>query len=552
MPVSTKRLFQLIEIWRKPKGLHRVVALLLICVLLGAVGLLVYQQGGTRSVYPHLMYAPVLLAAFYFKIPGGIIAAIAAGLVLGPFMPLNVEDDIPQTATNWLVRTGFFVMVGLLAGLAFKILNTQLDRLRHDAYRDPLTGLPNLLATREYIHQHWSKQPGVLLIVFSLVNLAEIANTLGYRKTEQLIQKLAQRLQSAFPNASLVARVDSDKFAAVVEKDNYAFNVDPATAFHDLRETHLLMDEVPIHVEASVGIARFSDVDDEPETLIPMAEIAARRAHAEGMGVAAYDEAQDSKGKENLRLLGELRHAIEKNQLLLHYQPKLQLATGRVTGVEALIRWRHPQLGIIPPGQFIPIAEHTALIKPLTHWVLEAALAQLAEWQRRGHNLEMALNLSTYNLSERDLLSKIVALIEAYEICPEKLALEITESALMYPTSETVYTLAKLRDRGIKISIDDFGTGYSSLAYLKRLPVTSLKIDRSFITHLEDSRDKIIVQTAIDFGHHLDLEVVAEGVENDEALRFLRTMDCDLAQGYYISPPIPADCLSRQKALIPG
>jgi EAL domain-containing protein (putative c-di-GMP-specific phosphodiesterase class I) len=281
--------------------------------------------------------------------------------------------------------------------------------------------------------------------------------------------------------------------------------------------------------------------------LIHRAEIAAISASAEGTGVAIYAHEQDNKRKENVRLLGELRKAIEEDQLFLHYQPKVHLATGRITGVEALIRWQHPQLGLIPPGRFIPQAERTALIEPLTHWVLETALRRLAEWQHAGLGLKMALNLSTRNLSERDLPSRIIHLLEAYRIEQKQINLEINESDRMQVTSDAVDALALLRDKGVNIAIDDFGTGYSCLAFLNQLPVSSVKLDRSFLARLQTSRcDRVLIQAVIDLCHQLDLEVVAEGVENSETLDLLAKMGCDLAQGYHIGRPVAAQEIEQK------
>lgn len=527
-------------------GSRRIEAFLLTGLLLGAIDLLVYQKGGTQTVYPHLMYIPILFAAFYFKVTGGLATGIVAGLVLGPFMPLNVSAEIPQPTLNWVIRSGFFVMVGLVAGLGFEMLNAQLDRLRRRAYYDSLTMLPNLTALREYLYQlqiegtQFRPSANRLLMIINVLNLTEIVNTLGYKRTDQFIRLLAQWLNQTLSQASMIARVESGKFAAVLIQEDFEASADLSTTLRDLRQIDLLMEEIPIHVETSIGIARFSDGGDEPDALIPMAEIAANRACTQGTSIAVYVHEQDSKRKENLQLLGELRKAlITGDQLLLHYQPKLQLSTRRITGVEALIRWQHPGRGFIPPDQFIPLAESTALIEPITHWVLETALQQLSAWQHAGLDLEMALNLSARNLREQDFLSEMVKLLESHRVRPGQLTLEITESVLMDPTSETVLILAKLHERGIKIAIDDFGTGYSCLAYLQKLPIDSVKIDRSFIRHLqENSHDGVIVKTMIDFSHHFNLEIVAEGVESPEVLELLSGMGCNLAQGYHISRPL--------------
>lgn len=549
--VSTERLTNLIEEWRYSSEPRRRAAILTVVFLIANTALAVYEMGGTRNVYPSLVYMAILVSAFYFRILGWLIVGVVAGLALEPLLPLNLETDIHQSTSGWFFYVGFFAMIGMIAGLGFKVLNAQLDGLRHYAFQDPLTGLPNLTALREHINrlerdQMDSPPPNIQVVVFNLVNLAEIVNSIGYKKTELLIKQLARRLKRLFADASLFGRLDSNKFAAVLKQNGRGEDTALLYRLRELRDMSLFIDEVPIHVETSIGLASLLGESANRDALIPMAEIAACQARKEGLGVAVYDVARDVESRETLRLLSELRRAIGERQFLLYYQPKLHIPSNRTTGVEALIRWQHQALGVLSPGRFIPIAESTALIKPVTRWVMETALRQLAEWHRVGIDLNVAINLSTYNLGEPELIDTILASVEAYQIPQEKLTLEITESALIPPTGEVVKALARLRDRGIRIAIDDFGTGYSSLAYLKKLPVTSLKIDQSFVKHLEDERDRAIVQTAVDFGHHMDLEVVAEGVEDAQTLDFLRSVGCDVAQGYFIGRPMVAELLEKR------
>jgi len=299
-------------------------------------------------------------------------------------------------------------------------------------------------------------------------------------------------------------------------------------------------------VGASIGIALAPAHGDDAATLLRHADVAmyvAKRGH---QGHAVYDPAQDGNNPLRLGLMGELRAAIAQGELLLYYQPKLDHTSGRVSGVEALLRWPHPVHGLIAPDQFIPLAEQTGLIAPLTWWVLETALAQCQTWARAGLLLGVAVNLSARTLHDLALPARITALLATYGVPAGLLTLEVTESALMADPTRALNVLTQLAEQGVCLAIDDFGTGYSSLAYLKRLPVHQLKIDRSFIQHLvEGGADAAIVASTIGLGHHLGLRVVAEGVETAEAWQLLAASGCDVSQGYHLSRPVTATELER-------
>jgi diguanylate cyclase len=269
----------------------------------------------------------------------------------------------------------------------------------------------------------------------------------------------------------------------------------------------------------------------------------AKQAHT---GSLVYDPTIDQHSPRRLALLGGLRRALERDELLLHYQPKADLESAQVRGVEALVRWQHPDHGLLSPGEFIPLAERTGLIHPLTRWVLDAALRQAAEWQRTGHHLSIAVNISTRCLLDPALPDQIASQLAAWQVPPVLLVLEITESAVMADPTRALDVLARLHALGVSLALDDFGTGYSSMAYLKELPVDELKIDRSFVSQMATSpSDATIVRSTIDLGHNLGLRVVAEGVETQDAWEKLAALGCDTAQGYLLSRPMPASDLER-------
>jgi EAL domain-containing protein (putative c-di-GMP-specific phosphodiesterase class I) len=297
-----------------------------------------------------------------------------------------------------------------------------------------------------------------------------------------------------------------------------------------------------VDISAGIGIACWPEDGDSADLLLNRAEIAMHAAKARAAGTLRYEAQLDSSSSQTLSLLTDLRHAMERSELRMYLQPKIDVASGAVVGAEALVRWRHPQRGLVPPMEFIPFAEQTGFIRHITLWVLEQAARQWQALQPAQGQLRIAVNLSTRDLLDLEFPERIAMLCARHDTPTAGLCLEITESAIMDDPQRAEATLNRLAALGFKLSIDDFGTGYSSLAYLKRLPVDELKIDRSFVMAMEsDESDATIVRSTIDLAHNLGLSVVAEGVENNAALAALRALHCDEAQGYFISRPLPAE-----------
>jgi predicted signal transduction protein with EAL and GGDEF domain len=318
-----------------------------------------------------------------------------------------------------------------------------------------------------------------------------------------------------------------------------------AERLHTALQTAFVVEGIPLEVGMSIGIAASPVHGDDADTLLRHADVAMYLAKAIHLDTAVYDAEQDVNDAARLALAGELRRAIEGGELVLHYQPKAELASGRVTGVEALVRWQHPDRGFIPPNEFVPIAERTGLIKPLSRYVIATALRQCAKWREDGLDLQVAVNLTIPDLLDLELPDLIGRLISEENVRPDQLELEITESTILADPFRVRDVLNRLNEMGLRLAIDDFGTGYSSLAYLRRLPVQTIKIDRSFVMDMcENASDATIVRSTIELGRNLGLEVVAEGVETQEAWDALREQGCTLAQGYLISRPLPAEELA--------
>jgi len=423
------------------------------------------------------------------------------------------------------------------------------EEIRRLAYSDPVTGLPNRIALNERLEQFLradrESQSPVALLLMNLSHFTDINNTLGHKNGDLLLQKVGQRLKRTLPDPALVAAPSGDRFAVLLQGDIKQATFAADLMLGTLREP-VVIEGLSLDMEATVGIALYPTHGQDLDTLFRKADIALSLAKGSQRHYALYDPARDHYSSERLALIGELRNAIKDNQLVLHYQPKADLKTGRVIGAEALMRWQHPKRGTIPPVQFIPLAEHTGLIKPLTEWAIQTALRQIQAWEKEGIELTVAVNLSARNLLDPGLPHQIGRFLKEFGVAPERLELEITESVIMADPARAMDCLAQLNQMGLRLSVDDFGTGYSSLAYLKRLPVHELKIDKAFIQGMmKDRNDAAVVRAAIDLGRGMGLTQVAEGVEDQQTWHGLIALGCDVVQGYFLSKPLPAAELAR-------
>lgn len=412
------------------------------------------------------------------------------------------------------------------------------------AYIDQVTELPNRAKFQELIEKAIAaaieESRPVALLLMDLDRFKDVNDTLGHDRGDVLLKQVGFRLQGVLMGPGVVARIGGDEFGILL---THLTTVDEVQAIlrkiQEFLAPPFMIDGVPISVEASIGIATMPEHAKDPHTLLQAADIAMYRAKQMASSYAVFEPEFNRNSPEQLGLMAELREAIDKNQLLLHFQPKLELKTGRVIGLEALVRWQHPRLGLLYPDRFISTAEQTGLITPLTRWVLESALRYCKnELEQRGAYLRMSVNLSARSLHDAQLLKTVGELLQSSNIGPEQLMLEVTESAIVLDPIRAEETLVALNDMGVGLSIDDFGTGYTSLASIKRLPINEIKIDRSFITNmLTDNKDAMIVRSVIELGHNLGLTVVAEGIETEEIMDELSDLDCDEIQGYFICRP---------------
>jgi predicted signal transduction protein with EAL and GGDEF domain len=366
---------------------------------------------------------------------------------------------------------------------------------------------------------------------------------LGHQVGDELICEVARRLDDAKPIGSTVARLGGDEFALLLpDVPDMSVAEDVATYLLSVLGKSFSAGGVRLVVQASLGISLAPDHGEDVHTLMKRADIALYEAKRERARFCAYRAEEDIHTPQRLAILADLRSAVDNDELFLEFQPKVDLANGTVNGAEALVRWNHPTRGIIRPDDFIPLAENTGLITPITWFVVERSLQQVRLWQDAGLDLDVAVNLSVRHLTDMSLPDRIAVALERWGVAPSKLIIEVTESSVMTDPKRAAGVLQQLRRIGVAVAIDDYGTGHASLTYLKRLDIDELKIDRTFIMQLDqDSSDAIIVASTIELGHNLGLRIVAEGVESGSTLEWLRGLGCDTAQGYHISRPTTAE-----------
>jgi diguanylate cyclase len=457
-----------------------------------------------------------------------------------------------ESLTRLLTPLVFFVgllLVALLASITRghrRNLDIERGRAVYDSLHDALTGLPNrtLLADRfgQALRADARSGTSTGLLLIDLDRFKEINDTFGHHYGDELLTQVGPRLTGALRESDTVARLGGDEFAVLlpgIRSVNDATEV--ATKMQEALEAPFHVEGVDLNVEASVGVVLSGEHGDDTSVLLQRADIAMYVAKTQDLGVFVYDPAADGHSPSKLALLGDLRRALDGGELVMHYQPKVSISTGDVVGAEALVRWQHPEHGLIFPDEFIPLAEHTGLIGPLTHHVLDTALAQARRWVDAGRALPVSVNLSARNLLDERLPGEVAELLATHGVAAALLELEVTESAIMTEPVRAQELLEQLCALGVRISIDDFGVGYTSLAQLKTLPVTELKIDRSFVmSMIEDHSNAVIVHSVVDLGHNLGLTIVAEGVEDHTALSALAGFGCDVAQGYHFSRAMPA------------
>jgi diguanylate cyclase (GGDEF)-like protein len=530
----------------------------------------VHLMSGSIEAHFHFFAMIPIIALYEDWVPFGLAVLVVLlhhGL-MGTVAPKTVYDHSDAWRHPWrfaFIHAAFFASACLGAIINWRTHEKARDaeqtlaqQMRHQAHHDALTGLPNraslLIEGERLLARAEQRGLPIAVLLIDLDRFKEINDVLGHASGDVLLSRVGPLMATAVREHDVLARLGGDEFAAVL------YNADQETAVHvakrliELLAQTIEIDDMSLQVDGSVGIAVSSPgAGDTIDGLLRQADIAMYAAKNQRLGHTVFHIDQDHSTRERLNLIGELRQAVTGGQIELHYQPKFGLPSLELVGVEALARWCHPERGLISPAEFIPAAESSGIIVPLTLNVLDQALTQLAEWRAGGHDFTMAVNLSPRCLAEPNLTAEITARLKRLGIPAHRLELEITENTLASDPDRALATLTALHDAGISISIDDFGTGYSSMSYLKRLPVSELKVDRSFVSGmLGDADDEVLVRSVVELGHNLGLTVVAEGVEDEETLDALTLAGCDVVQGYHTGRPMPVDALSSWLDTVAG
>ena len=486
---------------------------------------------------------PQKVSSFLF--PG---IAATGGLVI---LIVGTLHNISRVALWLAVAT--LMTVGVRLAISARSLRMLTEERHRQAHTDELTGLGNRRLLSQVLDLFFADQEGSMAdareLAFLFVDLnhfKEINDSFGHPAGDELLRQLGPRLTSAVGNSGSVVRLGGDELAVVLMDADASDAIVVARRIIEGIEEPFTLNRIKATVGASIGIALVPSNANDGPSLMWCADVAMYRAKLGNTPFAFYDHELDG-GQDQPNLLDELRQAVKEGEFVLHYQPQLDLKTGEILAVEALVRWPHPKLGLVPPMKFLPLAEESGLMWPLTKWVLNEAFTQCAAWRASGRNLAVSVNVATSDLLEQGFLGFIKELLELHDLPGESVVIEITETTIITDFLRAQAVILQLRDLGVVVSIDDFGAGFTSLAYLSSLAVGELKLDRTFITSLSaegNGREMELVRATINLGHDMGLRVVAEGIEDVETLDLLGDLGCDLAQGYYISRPSPADKLS--------
>lgn len=518
--------------------------LLLIAFLIAGSGILVYQTGGIKYVYSHTIYLSVIMGAYFFGVPGGILVGILAGLVLGPYMPLNVQTGEMQTTLNWLYRTGIFIIVGGILGYLFSLVKRQVSEIQRMALYDRNTGLPNrshLYLDLDNLLKQGTKDSQYAVFVILVDNHSRITRILEMEEMNRLNTMVSNRLRNLLEEKAVVYQLFPYMLCAITKVDNIDnFCESIAETIYNELQIPFEINHIPVFINVSVGIAVNDLASLSPSYFLQKGIMAAQIASERELKYWIYSKEEFVNVRDSQALLGDVISGMEHHEFDLHYQPIVDLITGKVEVVEALLRWNHHTLGKIPPMKFLPTLEHTSLLYSIHDWEMEVAIKQLTTWKE--YSGKIAINLSTRLLMDDSWIQKFTNLLETYGVDPRRIIFEITETAIMKDIEKSKQTLAHLKKIGSYISLDDFGTGYSSLEYILMLPIDHLKIDQHFIRNSNNMPKSMqIVQAAISLSNSIGLETVAEGIETEQVFDWLKQEGCKYGQGFFIHTPMAGE-----------
>lgn len=532
-------LVRALTLWFRPWGRRRVIMAAAVAVAVVGVALLVLVTGGVKYVFSHSMYLPILFSAAVFGPVGGVVAGLAGGLALGPLMPIDTQTGEMQDLLNWLYRTGFFVLAGVMTGLL-------VDAITRLAGQDPVSGAPSQVPLRHELHRSIERGTGRGVADFSLLlcklsNHPMVIGALGRQAGRTLLRGFVARLQSAAGDDVRVYHLYAETFGMIVPRDRLT---ELRARVRDEVKAPVLADGAPVPIDLRMARADFPEHARAADLLIQQATMAIHLADTPDGRELVYDGSLEQRSRESLLLLAGLPEAIEQDQLVVHYQPQQSLRDRRGCGAEALVRWQHPELGLLSPARFVPQVEATELIHDLTAWVLTQALSDAPHLPGYADSGRVSVNCSASSLGDRRIIEQVVASLAVSGRDPSCLEVEVTESAVLADPVTAGRILEELQAMGVAVAIDDFGAGRTSLAELKYLSANRLKIDRRFIVQVcSDRRDQAIVASIVSLAHELGMDVVAEGIEDAQTLALLTDLGVDVAQDFHIARPVPLDVM---------
>jgi diguanylate cyclase (GGDEF)-like protein len=516
-------------------------------------------SGGATEAHFHFFVMVPVMALYEEWLPFGL-GVVYVLIEHGVLGTLDSQAVYSSSGSPWdraAIHAAFFAAACGGALVNWRLHERARDRrdaldaqLAHQAGHDALTGLPNRAALLDAGARLFAdprlQGRGAAVLILDLDRFREVNDTLGHAYGDHLLIEVATRLTATLDGGRMFARLGGDEFAVLLT------DVDAVAAEEFARQLRLslsgnaVIDGIGVDVDVSIGVGVAECGTVEMGRLLQQADVAMYQAKRIVSGVCVYDPAEDVNTRERITLLGDLRRAIDDGELVIHLQPKVDAVRRELAGVEVLVRWQHPELGLLPPGRFVPAVEHTGLVLPMTYAVLDLALAWVRGWLDRGRRIEVAVNLSTRCLGDEELPDRIAAALEAHGVPADLLRMEITESAIITNISQAREIVTRIHGLGVRFSIDDFGTGYSSMNYLRRAPIDEVKVDRSFVmAMLANEEDHTLVRSTIDLGHSLGLKVCAEGVEDQDTLDELVRLGCDLIQGYHLAKPMSAEALEE-------
>lgn len=515
--------------------LHRWIIMVAIWLSLPLIGFFVYTTGGIKFVFSHTMYMPIVLSGLIFGGTWGIVIGAVAGLIVGPWMPLDIMTGEMQLWYNWFYRLIIFIIIGWLSGYASTLLRRHAKTISTLYSINPETKIPNTNYLMSYAHC-FKEASDCLTISIMVNNYEQIIDLLGIEHYHQLLYGLFQKLEKNIENEKVIVQADNNKFWIAIHSPEMHDVIDGIFA---LLHEEIIINQIPLYIEFSIGVAPITK-DDTEHILNPFkkSDIAARQAQKDNVPYIIFDKSLLINHRE-LALLGVFVRALNDQDTFLSYQPIIDYKSGKVIALEALIRWNHQQLGLIMPDEFVPLVEETQLIHFLTEWVLKTAIDKVKELHTKGIFIPVSINISAKNLHDTQLFDRILRITKEASMDAKWIEFEIVETALMTNPEASKELLKNLSQYGFTIALDDFGKGYSSLSYLSEFMIHVIKLDKYFMSQIDsDPSVQHIVKATIDLAHKLGYRVVAEGIEDQVVAEMVKDFGCDYGQGYYFSRPI--------------